>query len=135
LDKDKNSRIAAQRPSEKTAGLRKCVSVCERNKKQELNTLDETDFVRDVEKSASHHVSQNGTLCSAYDQLLVEPARTAAKDVDVSRVAMLRSQGIGWREIAGELGVGVGTLYRVAPGRSKIREKVFGTRHPRLDGK
>jgi hypothetical protein len=48
LDKDKNSRIAAQRPSEKTAGLRKCMSVCERNKKQELNTLDETDFVRDV---------------------------------------------------------------------------------------
>jgi DNA invertase Pin-like site-specific DNA recombinase len=48
--------------------------------------------------------------------------------VDVSRVAMLRSQGIGWREIAGKLGVGVGTLYRVATGRSKIREKVFGTR-------
>ena len=54
--------------------------------------------------------------------------------VDVSRVAMLRSQGIGWREIAGKLGVGVGTLYRVAPGCSKIREKVFGTRHSRLDG-
>src|ERR1700745_850420 len=48
--------------------------------------------------------------------------------VDVSRVATLRSQGIGWREIAGELGVGVGTLYRVAPGRSKTREKVFETR-------
>jgi DNA invertase Pin-like site-specific DNA recombinase len=48
--------------------------------------------------------------------------------VDVSRVAMLRSQGIGWREIAGKLGVGVGTLYRVVPGRSKTREKVFGTR-------
>ena len=55
--------------------------------------------------------------------------------VDVSRVATLRSQGIGWREIAGELGVGVGTLYRVVPGRSKIREKVFGTRPSRLDGK
>jgi DNA invertase Pin-like site-specific DNA recombinase len=55
--------------------------------------------------------------------------------VDVSRVAMLRSQGIGWREIAGQLGVGVGTLYRVVPGRSKTREKVFGTRHSRLDGK
>jgi DNA invertase Pin-like site-specific DNA recombinase len=55
--------------------------------------------------------------------------------VDVSRVAMLRNQGIGWREIAGELGVGVGTLYRVVPGRSKTREKVFGTRHWRFDGK
>ena len=30
-----------------------CGSVCERNKK-ELNTLDEADFVRDVEKSSSH---------------------------------------------------------------------------------
>jgi DNA invertase Pin-like site-specific DNA recombinase len=48
--------------------------------------------------------------------------------VDVSRVAMLRSQGIGWRDIAGQLGVGVGTLYRLAPGRSKTPEKVFGTR-------
>jgi hypothetical protein len=57
LDKDKNSRIAAQRPSEKTAGLRKCVSVCERNKKQELNTLDETDFVRDVENRDYHYLS------------------------------------------------------------------------------
>ena len=47
--------------------------------------------------------------------------------VDASRIVMLRSQGIGWREIAGELGVGVGTLYRVAPERSKTREKVFGT--------
>jgi DNA invertase Pin-like site-specific DNA recombinase len=55
--------------------------------------------------------------------------------VDVSRVTTLRSQGIGWREIAGELGVGVGTLYRVAPGRSKTRGKVFGTRHSRFDGK
>jgi DNA invertase Pin-like site-specific DNA recombinase len=48
--------------------------------------------------------------------------------VDVSRVAMLRSQGIGWREIAGQLGVGIGTLYRVVPERSKTREKVSGTR-------
>jgi hypothetical protein len=38
---------------------------------------------------------------------------------------MLRSQGIGWSEIAGEFGVGVGTLYRVIPGCSKTREKVI----------
>jgi hypothetical protein len=56
LDKDKNPRIAAQRPSEKTAGLRKCVSVCGRNKKQELNTLDVTDFVRDVENRDYHAI-------------------------------------------------------------------------------
>ena len=32
------------------------------------------------------------------------------------------------RAIAKQLGVGVGTLYRFAPERSKTREKVFGTR-------
>jgi DNA invertase Pin-like site-specific DNA recombinase len=46
--------------------------------------------------------------------------------VDASRIATLRSQGIGWREIARKLGVGVGTLYRVAPRRSKTPENVFG---------
>jgi DNA invertase Pin-like site-specific DNA recombinase len=48
--------------------------------------------------------------------------------LDASRIAALRSAGHGWRAIAKELGVGVGTLYRVAPERSKIREEVFGTR-------
>jgi DNA invertase Pin-like site-specific DNA recombinase len=47
--------------------------------------------------------------------------------VDVSRIAALRSKGITWREIAEQLGVGVGTLYRVAPERPKTPEKVFGT--------
>ena len=32
-----------------------------RNKKQELNTLDETDFVRDVANRVSHYLSQNAT--------------------------------------------------------------------------
>ncbi len=49
------------------------------------------------------------------------------KVLDASRIAALRAQGVGWKRIAAELGVGVGTLYRVAPGRSKTREKVFGT--------
>jgi hypothetical protein len=29
------------------------------SKKQKQNTLDEADFVRDVDKSAYHHLSQN----------------------------------------------------------------------------
>jgi DNA invertase Pin-like site-specific DNA recombinase len=33
--------------------------------------------------------------------------------VDTSRVAGLRLQGLGWKKIAAELGVGVGTLYRL----------------------
>lgn len=49
------------------------------------------------------------------------------KTVDPARVAALRSEGLGWRSVAKQLGVGVGTLYRVAGERSKIREKVFGT--------
>ena len=40
------------------------------------------------------------------------------KGVDPATVARLRSQGASWRAIANELGVGVGTLYRAAPGRS-----------------
>jgi hypothetical protein len=47
--------------------------------------------------------------------------------LDASRIASLRAGGLGWRAIAKRLGVGVGTLYRVAPGRCKIRERVFGT--------
>ena len=50
------------------------------------------------------------------------------KDLDAKRIATLRAQGVGWRAIAKQLGVGVGTLYRSSPGRSKIRERVFGTR-------
>lgn len=48
------------------------------------------------------------------------------KTFDPTRVAVLRSQGLGWRSIAKQLGVGVG-LYRMAGERSKIREKVFET--------
>jgi DNA invertase Pin-like site-specific DNA recombinase len=42
--------------------------------------------------------------------------------VDPARVAFLRAQGFGWKRIASEMGVGVGTLYRFAPEGSKIRE-------------
>ena len=36
---------------------------CVREKqKEQLNSLDEADFVRDVEKSAYHHLSHNETL-------------------------------------------------------------------------
>src|SRR6266849_1312938 len=48
--------------------------------------------------------------------------------LDSRIIATLRGQGLGWRAVAKQLGVGVGTLYRMACGRSKIREKVFETR-------
>ncbi len=49
------------------------------------------------------------------------------KVVDAATVARLRAQGVGWRAIAEKLGVGVGTLYRSAAGRSKTPQRDFGT--------
>jgi hypothetical protein len=52
-----NSRMAAHHsPRNK----RDCAAagVCVKEIKPALNTLDEADFVRDVDKSAYHHVSQ-----------------------------------------------------------------------------
>jgi DNA invertase Pin-like site-specific DNA recombinase len=45
--------------------------------------------------------------------------------VDARRIAALRAQGAGWKRIAAEMEIGVGTLYRLAREGSKIREKVF----------
>jgi len=42
--------------------------------------------------------------------------------VDGARVAFLRARGFGWKRIASEMGVGVGTLYRFVPEGSKLRE-------------
>ena len=45
--------------------------------------------------------------------------------LDTKRIATLRAQGVGWKRIATQMGVGVGTIYRVAEGGSKIRERGF----------
>jgi DNA invertase Pin-like site-specific DNA recombinase len=45
--------------------------------------------------------------------------------VDARQLAGLRAQGFGWKKISREMGIGVGTLYRLAREGSKIREKVF----------
>ena len=47
------------------------------------------------------------------------------KILDTKRIAALRAQGAGWKRIAAEMGIGVGTIYRLAREGSKIREKVF----------
>jgi DNA invertase Pin-like site-specific DNA recombinase len=39
--------------------------------------------------------------------------------VDADKVAELRAQGASWRAVARELGVGIGTVRRVAQERSK----------------
>jgi len=44
--------------------------------------------------------------------------------LDTKTIAALRTQGVGWKAIARDMGVGVGTLYRLAAERSTIREKV-----------
>ena len=47
------------------------------------------------------------------------------KVLDTKRIATLRGKGVGWKRIAAEMGVGVGTIYRVALEGSKIREMVI----------
>jgi DNA invertase Pin-like site-specific DNA recombinase len=47
------------------------------------------------------------------------------KILEIKRIATLRARGVGWKRIAAEMGVGVGTLYRVAQKGSKIPQKVF----------
>jgi DNA invertase Pin-like site-specific DNA recombinase len=44
---------------------------------------------------------------------------------DARGIAALRAQGVGWKRIAAEMGIGVGTLYRLAREGSKIQERVF----------
>jgi hypothetical protein len=44
---------------------------------------------------------------------------------DTKRIAALRAKAVGWKRIAAEMGVGVGTIYRVTLDGSEIREKVF----------
>lgn len=53
------------------------------------------------------------------------------KVLDVAKIAALRAKGVGWKRIAAELGLGVGTIYEAARntptllGGSKTRENVF----------
>ena len=47
------------------------------------------------------------------------------KILDTERIATLRAEGVGWKRIAARMGVGVGTIYRVALEGSKTRERVF----------
>jgi DNA invertase Pin-like site-specific DNA recombinase len=47
------------------------------------------------------------------------------KILDTNRITALRAKGVGWKRIAAEIGVGVGTLYRLALDGSKIRQKVL----------
>lgn len=50
-----------------------------------------------------------------------------SQGVDQSTVTRLRSQGLSWRAIATQLGVGLATVHRTAVARSNIRESDLGT--------
>jgi DNA invertase Pin-like site-specific DNA recombinase len=47
--------------------------------------------------------------------------------LNTERIFALRAQGFGWKAIAADMGVGVGTVLRHADAGSKIQERVFGT--------
>jgi DNA invertase Pin-like site-specific DNA recombinase len=49
------------------------------------------------------------------------------KTMDVTRIAGLRAQGLAWRTIASQLGVGLATLHRASVPRSKTQKRDFGT--------
>jgi uncharacterized protein YerC len=54
--------------------------------------------------------------------------------VDAHRIAELRTQGAGWKRIAAEMGIGVGTLYRLARRVPKFGKRFFEPEPPtRLD--
>jgi DNA invertase Pin-like site-specific DNA recombinase len=74
----------------------------------------ERELIRDRVRSGLRNARAKG-------KTLGRPRRV----VDAQRVASLRAQGLGWKKIAGELGVGVGTLYRLAGDGSKIQERVI----------
>jgi len=50
------------------------------------------------------------------------------KPVDAGRISALRAQGVSWRAIASELGVGVATLHRASVPRSKTQGIDLGSR-------
>ena len=47
--------------------------------------------------------------------------------LNTQRISALRAQGLGWKAIAADMGVGVGTVLRNALEGSKTQEKVLGT--------
>jgi hypothetical protein len=64
LDRDNEFENGSASLAEKQARLCGGWCVCAKEIKPELNTLDEADFVRDVDKSAYHQQSQNETKLS-----------------------------------------------------------------------
>jgi DNA invertase Pin-like site-specific DNA recombinase len=47
--------------------------------------------------------------------------------VNAQRISALRAQGLGWKTIAADMGVGVGTVLRHAGEGSKSPQHLFGT--------
>jgi DNA invertase Pin-like site-specific DNA recombinase len=48
--------------------------------------------------------------------------------LDTKRIAALRAKGIGWKQIAADIGVGVGTIYRAALEGAKVQENAWKSR-------
>jgi len=49
------------------------------------------------------------------------------RNLNEQRISALHAQGCGWKQIAKDLGFGVGTVLRHVRAGSKIQENVFGT--------
>ena len=77
--------------------------------------------VAELERSLIVERVKAGLQCPRKGQALGASANDSGHEED----CYASSEGVGWKRIAAGLGVGVGTIYRVALEGSKTREKVF----------
>lgn len=111
--------MPGQRKMVKFQQLRSELDVLRERLKQTNNPAERQALIRNAGKLLAD-------LEAAVQQSQKELAELRKRPVvDVARVSALRTKGLGWKRIASELGVGVGALYRLAGGGSKIRERVF----------
>lgn len=82
-----------------------------------------------------------GAVAELERSLIIEPVKAGLRNaqangkklgrprriINAQRISALRAQGLGWKAIAADMGVGVGTVLRHSGEGSKIQEKVFGT--------
>ena len=85
------------------------VGVCPKGIKKELNTLDEADFVRDVEKSACHHLSHFEIAEETRARLSARSPTLVCRRTDARR-AFPGGWYIAQFRVANEASVGIGVV-------------------------
>jgi DNA invertase Pin-like site-specific DNA recombinase len=81
--------------------------------------------IRQMIQELAHRIDSLSTGGTAAHNHTVKQLGRPKKVLDTKRIATLRAKGVGWKRIAAQMGVGVGTIYRVAQDGSKTRERDF----------